>query len=41
MYYIVTATVNKFKHSHDEATNTLLRGSENTQNPDRYGYQIP
>lgn len=39
--YIITATVNKCKHSHDEATNILLRGSENTQNPDSHGYQIP
>ena len=31
--YIIKATVNRCKHSqsHDEATNTLLRGSENTE----------
>ena len=31
--YILKATVNRCKHSqsHDEATNTLLRGSENTE----------
>ena len=42
--YIIKATVNKCKHSqisHDEATNTLLRGSENTKNPDGQGDRIP
>ena len=29
--YIIKATVNKCQHAHDEATNTLLRGSENTK----------
>ena len=40
--YIIKATVNKCQHAHDEATNTLLRGSENAKNPDsQQGDQIP
>ena len=40
---MIKATVNRCKHSqsHDEATNTLLRGSENTKDPDSQGDQIP
>ena len=39
--YIIKETVNKCQHAHDEATNTLLRGYDNTKNPDSQGDQIP
>ena len=39
--YIIKETVNKFQHAYDEATTKLLRGYDDTKNPDSQGDQIP